>query len=95
MRSFFVLKFVQSQILSREKLLKRLLYVKDACKMLMKLTPGKTSFAKRQLRRSRNASNDARLHRRDVRSNHDSALKRFAIFVPFFCHFVTFYHFFD
>jgi len=38
-RAFFVKKFAQSQTLSREKLLKRLLYVKCARKMLMKLTP--------------------------------------------------------
>ncbi len=39
MCAFFVLKFVQSQTLSREKLLKRLLYKKYVRKMLMKLTP--------------------------------------------------------
>jgi len=36
----FVQKFVQSQTLSREKLLKRLSYEKFAHKMLMKLTKG-------------------------------------------------------
>ena len=36
--AFFVQKFVQSQTLRREKLLKRLLNKKYACKMLMKLT---------------------------------------------------------
>ncbi len=36
---FFVRKFVQSQTLSREKLLKRLLYKKCVRKMLMKSTP--------------------------------------------------------
>jgi len=38
---FFVRKFVKSQILNREKLLKRLLYQKCVRKMLMKLTLGK------------------------------------------------------
>jgi len=38
MCAFLVQKFVQSQTLSREKLLKRLLYEKCARKMLMKLT---------------------------------------------------------
>ena len=37
---FFVQKFIQSQTLSREKLLKRLSYEKFAHKMLMKLTKG-------------------------------------------------------
>jgi hypothetical protein len=37
--AFFVQNFVQSQTLSREKLLKRLLYKKLSRKMLMKLTP--------------------------------------------------------
>jgi len=37
---FFVQKFIQSQTLSREKLLKRVSYKKCACKMLMKFTPG-------------------------------------------------------
>jgi len=39
MHAFFVQKFVQSQILSREKLLKRLSYEKCVHKRLMKLTP--------------------------------------------------------
>ncbi len=38
--AFFIQKFVQSQTLSREKLLKRLLYKKCSRKILMKLTPG-------------------------------------------------------
>jgi len=37
--AFFVQKFVQSQTLIKEKLLKRLSYIKCSCKMLMKLTP--------------------------------------------------------
>jgi len=41
MCEFFVQKFFQSQTLSREKLLKRLLYKKFARKMLMKLTQGR------------------------------------------------------
>ncbi len=41
MGKFFVQKFVLSQPLSREKLLKRLLYKKFARKMLMKLTQGR------------------------------------------------------
>jgi len=41
---FFVQKFVQSQTLSREKLLKRLTYKKCVHKKLMKLTPGPNSL---------------------------------------------------
>jgi len=41
MHAIFVKMFVQSQTPSREKLLKRLLYEKWACKMLMKLTPSR------------------------------------------------------
>ncbi len=37
--TFFLWRFVQSQTLSREKLLKRLSYKKCVCKILMKLTP--------------------------------------------------------
>jgi len=44
--TFFVQKFVQSQTLSREKLLKRLSYKKCEHKMLMKLTPSKEKKAK-------------------------------------------------
>jgi len=40
MSKFFIWKFVQIQILSREKLLKRLSYEKFVRIMLMKLTPG-------------------------------------------------------
>jgi len=39
MRAFFVRKFVHSQTLNREKLLKRIFYKKFGRKMLMKLTP--------------------------------------------------------
>jgi hypothetical protein len=39
MHAFFIQKFAQIQTLSREKLLKRLLYEKCVHKMLMKLTP--------------------------------------------------------
>jgi len=41
---FFVRKFVQSQTLSREKLLKRLSYKKCARKTLMKLTPSDSVY---------------------------------------------------
>jgi len=44
-RAFFIQKFVQSQKLTREKLLKRLSYKKCARKMLMKLTQGPQSLA--------------------------------------------------
>jgi len=44
MRAFFIQKFVQSQTLSREKLLNLLSYKKCAHKMLMKLTPWRHRF---------------------------------------------------
>ncbi len=43
-KQIFEQKFVQSQTLSREKLLKRLSYEKCACKMLMKLKAGVPNF---------------------------------------------------
>jgi len=43
-RKFFIQKFVQSQTLSREELLKRLLYKNCVRKMLMKLTPVRQLF---------------------------------------------------